>query len=101
MSDFFSFIDFSNINGIRSDKCRLSVRCLNYDCLTIYFHTFVKLATYEKKGQEGCMCGYLATRWWLKLEVMNQLCELFGDLESFLSSLDIFGMLFDLNFLEF
>ena len=39
------------------------------------------------RTQIGCsMPGYFPTRWWSKWEVVKQLVELFGDVETFLRS---------------
>lgn len=44
------------------------------------------------KQQTGhTVCGYSLTRWWSRWELINQILELFGDVEPFLRSLEEFS----------
>ena len=43
----------------------------------------------EKTGR--AICGYSTTRWWSKWEVLNQLLELFGDVQPFLQDSEGFS----------
>ena len=59
--------------------------------ISLFSHSFkARLLWKERTGRS--VCGYSATRWWSKWEVMNQLLELFGDLEPFLRSSEDFSV---------
>ena len=50
--------------------------------VSLFSHSFkAKFLWKEKTGR--AICGY-STRWWSKREVLNQLLELFGDVQPFL-----------------
>ena len=58
--------------------------------MSLFSHSFKAQAIW--KQQTGrTISSYSATRWWSKWEVMNQILELFGDIEPFLKSPEEFS----------
>ena len=56
----------------------------------LFSHSFKARAIW--KQQTGrTISGFRATRWWSKWEVINQIVELFGDIEPFLRSPEEFS----------
>ena len=51
--------------------------------VSLFSHSFKAQAIWKQRTGRT-ICGFSATRWWSKWEVMNQILELFGDIEPFL-----------------
>ena len=58
--------------------------------VSLFSHSLkAKFLWKEKTGR--AICGYSTTRWWSKWEVLNQLLELFGDVQPFLQDSEGFS----------